>query len=191
MASRVTSVIGRRVLSTSSRSRTALPSQYASSSRSTAPMVVASAATAAMTAVARSANPRLGRVARWYLPAMAAVALGITYLPEQFLYEPSKRSVTLDEANRRINYTMAAQLNQHNTRANPGYAPTQEERNQMMLNSYGDRSSLEDMEKAIAGYEANFVSKTEVEKRTELEEAYGDRTSLHHLKRAMSIYEVQ
>ncbi|KAF1961781.1 hypothetical protein CC80DRAFT_197708 [Byssothecium circinans] len=128
-------------------------------------------------------SPRLGRVARWYLPAMAAIAIGITYLPENFLYEPSPRTVTLGEANRRITYTVAAHLNQHNTRANAGYEPTQEERNQMMLNSYGDRSSLEDMEKAIAGYEANFQSKTEHEKRAALEEAYGERSSLKHLRK--------
>ena len=189
MSSRVPT-IARRLLSTSTRSRTAIPSEFATS-RNTAPLVAAATATAAMTAAAQSATPKLGRVAKWYLPAMAAIAFGITYLPEQLLYEPSPRTVTLGESNRRITYTVAAHLNQHNTRANAGYEPTQEERNQMMMDSYGDRSSLEDMEKAIAGYEASFKSKTEVERRAALEDAYGDRSSLKHLRKAMEIYEVQ
>jgi len=144
-----------------------------------------------MTAAAQSATPKLGRIAKWYLPAMAAVALGITFIPDQLFYEPTKRTVTLGESNRRIVYTIAAHMDHQNHRANTGYQPTQEERNQMMLDSYGDRSSLEDMEKAIAGYEAGLRPKTEYEKKAALEEAYGDRSSLKNLRRAMELYEVQ
>lgn len=193
MSSRVLSMLGKRFLSTSSRTRSAAfsPELHQQTSRNTAPLVAATAATAAMTAAAQSATPKLGRIARWYLPAMALLAMGITYAPEQLFYEPSKRTVTLGESNRRIVYTVAAHLNHQNTRANSGYEPTQEERNQMMLDSYGDRSSLEDMEKAIAGYEAGLRPKTEFEKKAALEDAYGDRSSLQNLRRAMSIYEVQ
>ncbi|PVI06432.1 hypothetical protein DM02DRAFT_515041 [Periconia macrospinosa] len=187
-------MIGRRFLSTSSRTRTAISSPLspqASAPRNTAPLVAATAATAAMTAAAQSATPKLGRIAKWYLPAMAAVALGITFIPDQIFYEPTKRTVTLGESNRRIVYTIAAHMDHQNHRANTGYQPTQEERNQMMLDSYGDRSSLEDMEKAIAGYEAGLRPKTEYEKKAALEEAYGDRSSLKNLRRAMELYEVQ
>lgn len=121
---------------------------------------------------------------------MAAVAFGMLYIPETLFTEPSKRTVTLDQANRFIGMGIDQQLSDHNTRANSGYELTQEERNQAMLDSYGSRSSLDDMEKAIAGYEATRP-KGPVERRMALEHAYGERSSLHHLKKAMEIYEVQ
>lgn len=121
---------------------------------------------------------------------MAAVAIGMIYVPETVFIEPSKRTVTLDEANRFIGMGVDQQLSDHNRRANHGYQLTQEERNQAMLDSYGSRSSLDDMEKAIAGYEAT-MPKGPVERRMALEDAYGDRSSLKHLRRAMQIYEVQ
>lgn len=125
-----------------------------------------------------------------YLPTMAAIAFGMLYIPETLFIEPSKRTVTLDQATRSIGMGIEQQLSDHNRRANTGYELTQEERNQAMLDSYGSRSSLDDMEKAIAGYEATRP-KGPVERRVALEEAYGDRTSLHHLRRAMQMYEVQ
>ncbi|KAF1968414.1 hypothetical protein BU23DRAFT_480200 [Bimuria novae-zelandiae CBS 107.79] len=159
--------------------------------RAAAPFIAATAATAAATATTASrAAPKLGRVAKWYLPTMAAVAFGMLYIPETLFTEPSKRTVTLDEATRFIGMGVDQQLSDHNRRANHGYGLTQEERNQAILDSYGSRSSLEDMEKAIAGYEATRP-KGPVETRMALEDAYGDRSSLHHLRKAMQIYEVQ
>jgi hypothetical protein len=121
---------------------------------------------------------------------MAAVAFGMLYVPESLFVEPSKRTVTLDQANRFIGMGVDQQLSDHNRRANSAYEMTQEERNQAMLDSFGSRSSLDDMEKAIAGYEATRP-KGPVERRMELENAYGERSSLKHLRRAMQMYEVQ
>lgn len=121
---------------------------------------------------------------------MAAIAIGMLYIPESLFIEPSKRTVTLDQANRFIGMGIDQQLSDHNRRANYAYELTQEERNQAMLDSYGSRSSLDDMEKAIAGYEAT-KPRGPIERRMALEDAYGERSSLHHLRRAMEIYEVQ
>jgi len=125
-----------------------------------------------------------------YLPTMAAVALGILFIPENIFDEPTKRTITLDQATRSIGMGIDQQLSEHNRRVNHGYELSQEERNRAMLDSYGARSSLDDMEKAIAGYEATRP-KGPHERRLALEEAYGDRSSLKHLSRAMQIYEVQ
>jgi hypothetical protein len=59
----------------------------------------------------------------------------------------------------------------------------------MLMDSYGERSSLEDMERAIAGLEAKKA--TQKDRNRILEEAYGDKTSLADLQRAMELYEVQ
>jgi hypothetical protein len=59
----------------------------------------------------------------------------------------------------------------------------------MLMDSYGERSSLEDMERAIAGMEAKMTAK--MDRRRILEEAYGDKASLADLQRAMELYEVQ
>jgi hypothetical protein len=119
---------------------------------------------------------------------MAVIALSITAIPEDFFHEPTKRTVTLGEANRHISLGVANQLGQLSQQANQ---PTQEERNQAILNLYGDRSSLEDMEKALAGYQSDTRLTGPLERRRRLEEAYGDRSSLKHVRRAMQIYEVQ
>ncbi|KAF2686361.1 hypothetical protein K458DRAFT_416664 [Lentithecium fluviatile CBS 122367] len=153
--------------------------------RAAAPLLAA-AATATLAAATR--NPNIGRVAKWYLPAMAAVALSIAAIPEDFFNEPTKRTVTLGEANRRISFGIANQLGYQSQQANQ---PTQEELNQALLNYYGSRSSLKDMEHAVEGYEANIRPTQAHEKRQRLEEAYGDRSSLKHVRRAMEIYEVQ
>lgn len=127
-----------------------------------------------------------------YLPAMAAVAIGMLFIPEDFFDEPTKRTVTLGEANRRINFGIAYQLDEHNRRANRNFQPSLDERNWAMLDSYGGRSSLEDMEKVIAGYEGDATHPIgQHEKNLILEEAYGERSDLSHLRRAMEMYEVQ
>jgi hypothetical protein len=172
-------------------------------------LIAATAAATAATAVTVSrAAPKLGRVAKWYavitthplqkritdlfryLPTMAAIAFGMLYVPETLFVEPAKRTVTLDQANRFIGMGVDQQLSNHNRHANVGYQLTQEERNQAILDSYGSRSSLDDMEKAMAGYEATRP-KGPLETRMALENAYGERSSLQHLRRAMHMYEVQ
>lgn len=120
---------------------------------------------------------------------MAAVALGITAIPDDFFQERTKRTVTLGQANSRISYGISNELGFHSQQANQ---PSQEELNHQMLNWYGSRSSLQDMENAIAGYEVN----TRIEdgprtRRRMLEDAYGDRSDLKHVRRAMEVYEVQ
>lgn len=122
---------------------------------------------------------------------MAGVAVGMLFIPESLFVEPTKRTVTLGEANRRIDFSISHQLDEHNRRANLGFEPSQEERNWAMLDSYGARSSLEDMEKAIAGYEVSHKPQGRHERNMLLEEAYGERSSLKHLRKAMELYEVQ
>jgi len=109
-----------------------------------------------------SAVPRLGKVARWYLPTMAMVAAGFGV------------TNALNEANRKVHVALE---------------PTQEQKNQMLMDSYGERSSLEDMERALAGLEAKLSSQKD--RATMLEEAYGGRASIEDLQRAMELYEVQ
>lgn len=113
------------------------------------------------------------------------------FIPEDLFDEPTKRTVTLGAANRHIDFSIAQQLGEHNRRANQGYQPSLEERNWAMLDSYGGRSSLEDMEKVIANYEDSLKPMGKLERNLMLEEAYGDRSDLKHLRRAMEIYEVQ
>lgn len=73
----------------------------------------------------------------------------------------------------------------------------------MLLDAYGARNSLEDMERAfaLAGEElaktgtgfldAKEAAVDEKERNRRLLEAYGDKTSLRDVERAMEIYEVQ
>lgn len=141
---------------------------------------------------AANAVPKLGRVARWYLPTMAAIALGMIYLPKS-LYTPStpqpRRSVTLPAANANIGFGITSALNQANRAVHANIEMSQEQKNMMLMDSYGERSSLEDMERALAGLEARVES--ERSRNGRLEEAYGARESIADVRRAMMIYEVQ
>jgi len=80
-------------------------------------------------------------------------------------------------------------LNEANRKVHVAFEPTQEQKNQMLMDSYGERSSLEDMERALAGLEAKLSSQKD--RATMLEEAYGGRASIEDLQRAMELYEVQ
>ncbi|KAH7374371.1 hypothetical protein BKA66DRAFT_173667 [Pyrenochaeta sp. MPI-SDFR-AT-0127] len=144
---RISPLLCQRLFTTSARARNAISME--------------DAAAAQLTATA-NAVPKLGRIARWYLPTMAAIALGFGI------------TNALDDANRKVHMALE---------------PTQEQKNMMLMDSYGERSSLEDMERAIAGLEARLTSQTDRNKA--LEEAYGDRGSIKDLQRAMQIYEVQ
>ncbi|KAH5407952.1 hypothetical protein HBI46_182570 [Parastagonospora nodorum] len=134
---------------------------FTTSSRARAAISMEDAAAAHITTTANTV-PRLGKIARWYLPTMAIIAggFGITN--------------ALNEANRKVHQTLE---------------PTQEQKNMALMEMYGERSSLEDMERAIAGLESKLASKKD--KRAVLEEAYGDKSSLKDLERAMQLYEVQ
>ena len=96
---------------------------------------------------------------------------------------------TLDVANRHIYFSIYNTLHEANRKVHVVLEPTQEEKNQILMEMYGERSSLEDMERAIAGIEAQTASPKDRAK--VLEEAYGDRGSLKDLERAMQLYEVQ
>lgn len=123
---------------------------------------------------------------------MAAIAVGMLFIPESLFEEPTRRTVTLDAANRKINYAITNALDHHNSQANKQLEFTQEERNRMLLDAYGERSSLEDMERALAGHNMNMRMGTGPHhRRRVLEDAYGERTNLRDLERAMEIYEVQ
>jgi len=123
---------------------------------------------------------------------MAAIALGMMYLPRS-LYLPasqsSRRTRALPAANANIGFGVTNALDNANHKVNHALELTQEQKNMMLLDAYGERSSLSDMERALAGVEAK--SQTQKNRNMLLEEAYGDRSSLHDLERAMQIYEVQ
>ena len=126
--------------------------------------------------------PRLGKIARWYLPTMALIAGGMALT--------SRRTIsTLDVANGHIGFGITNALNEANRKVHQALEPTQEQKNMALMEMYGERSSLEDMERAIAGLESKLASKKD--KRAVLEEAYGDKSSLKDLERAMQLYEVQ
>jgi hypothetical protein len=117
-----------------------------------------------------------------YLPTMALIAVGMTLT--------SRRTIsTLDVANRHIGFGITNALNEANRKVHMALEPTQEEKNMILLEMYGERSSLEDMERAIAGMESRVANRKDRNKI--LEEAYGDKSSLKDLQRAMELYEVQ
>jgi GAF domain-containing protein len=134
---------------------------------------------------------------------MALLAVGIMYLPTSYLTPPSpapvptRRTVTLDSANRQIGFAIANALEQHNRSQAPSAqaaALSQEEKNRALLDAYGERSSLEDMERAFEMMslgEAREGRMDPQERNRRLLEAYGEKTSLRDLERAMEIYEVQ
>lgn len=129
---------------------------------------------------------------------MAAIAIGMIYLPASLYLEssaPSRRTVTLPAANRHIGFGIANALDEHNYKVNRAHQMTQEERNMMLLDAYGERSSLEDMERALAGHEANMeMARAKHQRKGHwggLHEAYGERKSLRDVERAMEFYEVQ
>jgi hypothetical protein len=117
-----------------------------------------------------------------YLPAMAAVAAGMALTSHGTIN-------TLEAAIGHIGYGITNALNEANRKVHMSSEPTQEEKNMILLEMYGERSSLEDMERAIAGMEARLAAQKDRNKI--LEEAYGDKSSLQDLQRAMQIYEVQ
>ncbi|KAF1941922.1 hypothetical protein EJ02DRAFT_346781 [Clathrospora elynae] len=149
-------------------------------------------AAAAQITSAANTVPKLGRIARWYLPTMAMVAIGMVYLPKNAYLpasQPIRRKATLGDANANIGFGVTNALNEANRKVHGALELTQDQKNMMLMDSYGERSSLEDMERAIAGLEAKVWSQQDRNKT--LEEAYGDKGSIKDLERAMQLYEVQ
>lgn len=164
---------------------------FTTSTRSRAAFAIGDVATEEL-AAATKAVPKLGRVAKWYLPSMAVAAVGMMYIPADLYLpraEPKPRSVTLDAANRHIGYSITTALNESNRAVHMPIERTQEQKNQALMDLYGERSSLEDMERAIAGLETRATSQKD--RNAALEAAYGDRSSIEDLQRAMEMYEVQ
>ncbi|KAF1917325.1 hypothetical protein BDU57DRAFT_161637 [Ampelomyces quisqualis] len=147
MSFRIAPLLRQRLFATSARARTAIPMQ--------------DVAAAQLTSTANTV-PRVGKIARWYLPTMALIAAG---------------------------FGITNALNEANRKAHQALEPTQEQKNMILLEMYGERSSLEDMERAIAGIESRVAGAKNRNKM--LEEAYGDKSSLKDLERAMQMYEVQ
>ena len=175
--SRFTPLIRQRLFTTSTRSRNTI--------------AIGDVAVEELAAASR-AVPKLGRIAKWYLPSMAVAAVGMMYIPASLYMprvEPKPRSVTLDAARRYIGYTIGSDLNESNRAVHVTVELTQEQKNQQLMDLYGERSSLEDMERAIAGLETRATSQKD--RNAALEAAYGDRSSIKDLERAMQIYEVQ
>ena len=110
---------------------------------------------------------------------MAAVAAGTIYLSKTASSQP-RRPLTLGDANANIGFGVTNALNEANRKVHSALELTQEQKNQMLMDSYGERSSLEDMERAIAGMEAKMTAKKD--RRRILEEAYGDKASLEDLQ---------
>jgi Spy/CpxP family protein refolding chaperone len=172
---RTSALVRQRLFTTSTRARGAISME--------------DVAAAQMTSTpGASVVPRLGKVAKWYLPTMAAVAAGTIYLSKTASSQP-RRPLTLGDANANIGFGVTNALNEANRKVHSALELTQEQKNQMLMDSYGERSSLEDMERAIAGMEAKMTAKKD--RRRILEEAYGDKASLEDLQRAMELYEVQ
>lgn len=183
MSFRFAPLLRQRLFTTSSRARTAISME--------------NAAAAHITTTANSV-PRLGKIARWYVLAPRSYLQTLTvsrYLPTMALIAggmalTSRRSFsTLDVANGHIGFGVTNALNEANRKVHQALEPTQEQKNMALMEMYGERSSLEDMERAIAGLESKLASKKD--KRAVLEEAYGDKSSLKDLERAMQLYEVQ
>jgi hypothetical protein len=175
--SRLTPLFRQRLFTTSTRSRNAID---------------IGGVAAEELAAASKAVPKLGRIARWYLPSMAVAAVGMMYIPASFYVPPTEqkpRTVTLDAACRHIGYSITSALNESNRAVHAPVELTQDQKNQQLMDLYGERSSLEDMERAIAGLESRATSQRD--RNAALEAAYGDRSSIKDLERAMQIYEVQ
>lgn len=141
-----------------------------------------------------STVPKLGKIGKWYLPTMALIAVGMIYLPDALFTSTATRSqsprtVTLDSANRTIGYAIANALSEAN-HTQKKRELTQLEKNQLLMDAYGSRSTLEDMEKAFEQME-RAATMDAAERNSRLEEAYGERTSLRDVERAMQVYEVQ
>lgn len=98
--------------------------------------------------------------------------------------------MTLDSANRHIGFAIANALEEHNINRKKEEL-TQAQRNTMLLDAYGARSSLEDMERAFEMMGKEEPALDQRERNRRLAEAYGDKTSLKDVQRAMEIYEVQ
>jgi hypothetical protein len=124
---------------------------------------------------------------------MALIAVGMAYLPiSSMLPTPpsSRRTVTLDSANRQIGFAIMNALEDQNIKQNQ--AMTQEEKNMMLLEMYGEGNSLEDLERAVSGHGVMTGKKTAQSERNKmLTEAYGERKSLNDMERALRVYEVQ
>ncbi|KAF2015424.1 hypothetical protein BU24DRAFT_178146 [Aaosphaeria arxii CBS 175.79] len=151
-----------------------------------------------------SSVPKLGKVGRWYLPTMALIAAGMIYLPANLFNSTSTSltstlspSPTLDSANRKIGFAIANALEEHNhssrrQRQQPREL-TQTEKNRLLMDAYGSRSTLEDIEAAFRQIENGTASVVPdaSERNRRLQEAYGGRESLRDVERAMQVYEVQ
>ncbi|KAH7117855.1 hypothetical protein B0J11DRAFT_441373 [Dendryphion nanum] len=141
-----------------------------------------------------SSVPKLGKVGKWYLPTMALIAVGMIYLPDALFTSPatttrSPRTVTLDSANRTIGFAISNALSETNL-SQKKRELTQVEKNQLLMDAYGARSTLEDIEKAFEQME-RAATMDSAERNSRLEDAYGERTSLRDVERAMQVYEVQ
>ena len=188
MSFRIVPLLRQRLFTTSTRARFANVMESAA---------MESAAAARLTATGNAVS-KLGRVARWYVFQASRIRSSLTlsrYLPTMALVAggmamTSSRTInTLDAANRQIGFGITNALNEVNRKVHAAQEPTQEQKNMMLMEMYGERSSLEDMERAIAGIEARVANQKD--KNQILEEAYGDKSSLKDLQRAMQIYEVQ
>jgi hypothetical protein len=106
---------------------------------------------------------------------VAAIAAGMAFA--------SHRTInSLETAIGQIGYGITNALNEANRKVHMTTEATQEEKNMILLEMYGERSSLEGMEARLAAQK---------DRSKILEEAYGDKSSLQDLQRAMQIYEVQ
>ena len=125
---------------------------------------------------------------------MALIVVGMIYPSDNSLLSASgalsHRPVTLNAANRRIGFAITNALEDHNNQQS--LYMSQEERNAMLLEAYGDRNSLEDLERAFNGHGMLSGKKMgQSERNRLLAEAYGERKSLKDVEKALQVYEVQ
>ncbi|EFQ89515.1 hypothetical protein PTT_14185 [Pyrenophora teres f. teres 0-1] len=74
-----------------------------------------------------------------YLPTIAIVAASMIYFPRGTASAQPRRPLTLGDTNTNIGFG--------------------KQRNQILIDSYSERSSLEDMERALAGLEKKLLNK--------------------------------
>lgn len=135
MTVRVPRQLTSRTVTTSVRRQTTLPLQFHTP---TTPLTSMPAA---------APKPKVGRVARWYLPTMAVIAIGMVLNP---LFTWSSHSEPLDSAN---HSTAPAMWSAVEEKAEETIVETLRERERRMMDAFGQRDNLKDLEKAMEVYE--------------------------------------
>ncbi|KAF2107192.1 hypothetical protein BDV96DRAFT_654040 [Lophiotrema nucula] len=134
MPFRVPIALRRQAFSTSSRfRRSTLPSHFYTTSAQPLPLTPTA--------------PKLGQIGRWYLPTMALIAASMTFIPRIL----SSKAKALGETNHQIGFAIANAIEEHYR--SKDHEMEQAARHQRLIEAYGDRTTMEDMHRAMEVYE--------------------------------------